>query len=241
MPHTYSKDRHRHHLSEAPANPNLAASGTEQREEPPTLLISRKVWGPDLDVDNVTPNWQRAILIQDGRVPGFPQAPIQIGQGSTIENDMESYIGHVMEVRIKAQPGETVGSVIQKALQKCYPQTKSVPAPHTLRYTLGDFPSHVIQTQEQGLVDSPNKPIFGVEIFLSHEDRLDWITIKDSTIIAFLPKPGKDGKTGEIHRTTQDGVPETTLFYTLDQGDGHQIFVRIPDTYTKKGRRPAYT
>ena len=48
MPHTYSKDRHRHHLSEAPANPNLAASDTEQREEPPTLLISRKVWGPDL-------------------------------------------------------------------------------------------------------------------------------------------------------------------------------------------------
>jgi len=110
MPHTYSKDRHRHHLSEAPANPNLAALGTEQREEPPTLLISRKVWGPDLDVDNVTPNWQRTI--QDGRVPGFPQAPIQIGQGSTIKNNMESYIGHVMEVQIKAQPSETVGSVI---------------------------------------------------------------------------------------------------------------------------------
>ena len=96
-------------------------------------------------------------------------------------------MGHVMEVQIKAQPGETVGSVIQKALQKCYPQPKSVPAPHTLRYTLGDFPSHVIQTQEQGLVDSPNKPIFGVEISLSHEDRLDWITIKDSTIIALNP------------------------------------------------------
>ena len=188
MHHTYSKDRHGHHFSETAVTPNPAASSTEESEEAPTLLISRKVWGSDLVAENDTPNWQRAILIQDGRIPGFPRAPILIGQGATIENDMESYTGHVIEVQIKAQPGETVGSVIQKALQKCYPQPKSVPAPHTLRYTLGDFPSHAIRTQERGLVDSPSThTIFGVEISLSHEDKLDWITIEDSTIIAFLP------------------------------------------------------
>jgi len=155
---------------------------------------------------------------------------------------MEPYTGHVMEVQIKAQPGETVGSAIQKALQKCYPHPKAVPAPHTLRYTLGDFPSHAIRTQEQGLIDCPSThTIFGVEISLSHEDKLDWITIKDSTIIAFLPNPDKDEETEETHMTEQDGVTETPLLHTLDQGLGHQIFVRIPDTYTNKGRRPAYT
>jgi len=37
------------------------------------------------------------------------------------------------------------------------------------------------------------------------------------------------------------GATENTLSNTLDQGDSHQILVRIPDTYTEKGRRPAYT
>jgi len=242
MHHTYSEDCHRHHFSEASVTPNPAASDTEESDEPPTFPISRKVWGPDLDTGNDTPNWQRAILIQDGRAPGFPQAPILMGQGATIENDMESYTGHIMEVQIKAQPGETVGSVIQKALLKCYPQPKSVPAPHTLRYTLGDFPSHAVRTQEQVPVDSQRiHTIPGVEISLSHEDKLDWITIEDSTIVAFLPNPDKEEETEETHMTEQEGATENPLSNTLDQGDGHQIFVRIPDTYTEKGRRQAYT
>ena len=118
----------------------------------------------------------------------------------------------------------------------------SVLAPHTLRYTLGDFPSHVIRTQEQGQIDSPNAhTIFGAEISLSYEDKLDWITIKDPTIIAFLPNLVKDKETGETHMIEQDGVTETPWLQNPDQGDVHQIFVRIPETYTHKGRKPAHT
>jgi len=174
MHHTYSKDRYRHHSSDIIEGPNSAAPGTKESEESPTLTIYRKVWGPDLEAENDNPNWQRVILIQDGRAPGFPRAPTLIRHGATIENDMEPYTGHVMEVQIKAQPGETVGSAIQKALQKCYPQPKAALAPHTLRYTLGDFPSHAIRTQELGQIDSPNPHIiFGTEISLSYEDKLD--------------------------------------------------------------------
>jgi len=242
MHQTYSDDRHRHHISEALVIPNPAASDTEEIHKPPTDPTSRKVWGPDSDILNDTPFWQRAILIQDGRAPGFPQAPIPIGQGFTIENEMEAYKGHILEVQIKAKPGETVGSAIQKALLKCYPQSASVPAPHTLRYTLGDFPSHAVRTQEQAPADSPRvHTIFGAEISLSHDDKLEWITIEDSTIIAFLPNPEKEEETEETHMPEQEGATENTLSNTLDQGDSHQIFVRIPDTYTEKGRRPAYT
>jgi len=122
MHHTYSDDRHRQHISKASVIPNPAASDTEEIEKPPTDPTSPKVWGPDLDTGNDISYWQRAILIQDGRAPGFPHAPIPIGQGFTIENEMEAYKGHILGVQIKAKPGETVGSVIQKALLKCYPQ-----------------------------------------------------------------------------------------------------------------------
>jgi len=132
MHQTYSKDRHRNYITEALAVPNLAAPDTDESHKPPIHPTSRKVWGPDLDAGNDTPYWQRAILIQDGRAPGFSQAPTQIGQGDTIENVMEEYNGHILEVRIKAKPGETVGSAIHKALLKCYPQPATVPAPHTL-------------------------------------------------------------------------------------------------------------
>jgi len=242
MHQTYSDDRHRHHIPEALAISNPAASDTEEIHKPPIDPTSGKVWGPDLDTENDTPYWQRAILIQDGRASGFLQAPIQIGQGSTIENEMEAYKGHILEVRIKAKPGETVGSAIQKALLKCYPQLASVPAPHTLRCTLGDFPSNAVWTQEQAPADSLHMHIMsGAEISLSHEDKLEWITIEDSTIIAFLPNPEMEEETEETHMPEQAGATENTLSNTLDQGDSHQILVRIPDTYTEKGRRPAYT
>jgi len=172
------------------------------------------------------------ILIQDGTAPGFPQAPIRIGQGSASINEMEEYTGHVLEVSIKANPCDTVGNVIHKLLLKCYPQPATVPAPHTLRYTLGYFPSHVVWIQEQTPADSPHLHIItGTEMSLSYEDKLEWITIKDSTIIAFLP----------AHLPEQIGATESTVSNTLDQGDTHQIFVRIPDTHTGKGRRLAHT
>ena len=242
MHQTYSEDRHRNYITEALAVPNLAAPDTDEIHMPPLDPTSRKVWGSDLDTGNYAPHWQRAILIQDGTAPGFPQAPIRIGQGSTSENEMERYKGHVLEVLIKVKPGETVGNAIHKVLLKCYPQPATVPAPHTLKYTLGDFPSHVVWTQEQTPADSPRMHIIsGTEMSLSYEDKLEWITIKDSTIIAFLPNPEMEEESDETHSPEQIGAIESTLSNTLDQGDSHQILVRIPDTYTGKGKRPAYT
>jgi len=92
--------------------------------------------------------------------------------------------------------------------------------------------------------------ISGTEMSLSYEDKLEWISIKDSTIIAFLPNPDSSGtkpprkreeESDKIQSPEQRDAIESTLSNTLDQGDTYQIFVRIPDTYTGKGRRPAYT
>jgi len=83
--------------------------------------------------------------------------------------------------------------------------------------------------------------ISGTEMSLSYEDKLEWITIKNSTIIVFLPNPEMVEKSDETQLPKQIGATESTLSNVLDQGDCHQIFVRIPDTYTGKGRRPAYT
>ena len=91
MHQTYSEDRHRYYNTEASAVPNLVAPDTDEIHIPPVDPTFRKVWSSDQETGNYTPHWQRAILIQDGTAPGFPQAPIQIGQGSTSENEMEAY------------------------------------------------------------------------------------------------------------------------------------------------------
>ena len=83
-----SDDRLRHHSSNTSLTPNPNASDIEEIEKPPTVPTFRRVWGPDLDTGHDTLYCQWAILIQDGRAPGFPQAPILIGQGFTIGNDM---------------------------------------------------------------------------------------------------------------------------------------------------------
>ena len=229
MHQTYSEDRHRNDIAGISAVPKLAAPDTEEIHVPPLDLTSRKAWGSDLGIGNKTPHWQRVILIQDGTAPGFPQAPIRIRQGSTSINEIEEYKGHVLEVLIKVEPCETVGNVIHKLLLKCYPQPATVPAPHTLRYTLGDFFSHVVWTQEQTPADSPHLHIItGTEMSLSYEDKLEWITIKDSTIIAFLPTPDSSGATSPRWRTEESdkaqspeqiGATESTFSNTLDQGE----------------------
>jgi hypothetical protein len=63
----------------------------------------------------------------------------------------------------------------------------------------------------------------GVEISLSHEDKLEWIKIKDSTIIAFLPNPEMEEEREEIQMPEQVGATENALYNTLDPGDSHQI------------------
>jgi len=89
---------------------------------------------------------------------------------------------------------------------------------------------------------------------LSYEDKLEWITKKNSTILAFLPLPN-------LHRATpsqsneemsdraqlpgQTCATESIVSNALAQEETlpstHQIFVKIPDTWTEKGRKPTYT
>jgi hypothetical protein len=137
MHQTFSDDRQRNYIAEASAVPKLAAPDTEENHTPPFTLISRKSWGSGQEARDKPLHWQMVILIQDGTDSGFIQAPIRTGQGSTRTNDVEEYKGHVLEVLIEVNPTDTVGNVIHKLLLKCYSQPVTVPAPHTLRYTLG--------------------------------------------------------------------------------------------------------
>jgi len=52
--------------------------------------------------------WQRVILIQDGKDTGFTQAPTRAGQESIRTNDTEEYKGHVLEVLIEVSPTENI-------------------------------------------------------------------------------------------------------------------------------------
>jgi len=122
----------------------------------------------------------------------------------------------------------------------------------------------------------------GREISLSHEDKLEWITQEDSTILVFLPLPDMGRATSpqsktdmldtaqlpghadvlgnrqlnpppkqqQLHYQTeplshQGESPQKSQGNDLLQEEippsSHQIFVRIPDTWTEKGRKPTFT
>ena len=73
---------------------------------------------------------------------------------------------------------------------ECYLLRSTGPAPDTLHYTLGEFPSNLVWAQDQ----TPEQRLHlnamtGREISLSYEDKLEWITQEDSTILVFLPLP----------------------------------------------------
>jgi len=80
--------------------------------------------------------------------------------------------------------------MIQKALALCYPPGAIVPSPDTLHYTLGEHPSHLIWTQgRRPFYDTQVNALTNREISLSHDDRLECITLETATICAFLPPP----------------------------------------------------
>ena len=89
---------------------------------------------------------------------------------------------------------------------------------------------------------------------LSCEDKLEWITKEDSTILAFLPLPDSDRATSSQSNEEMSDMAqppgqayakESVLSNDLVQRGTlpptHQIFVRIPEIWTEKGRKPAYT
>jgi len=162
-------------------------------------------------------------------------------------DDIEEYKGHVLEVLIEVSPTDNVGNEVHKLLLKCYSQPATVPAPYTLRYTLKEFPSNLVWTQERTPADSLHlNAISGIEMSLSYEGKLEWITKKNYTILAFLPLP-------DLHRATpsqsneemsdmaqlpgQTCATESVVSNAIAQGETlpstHQIFVKILDTGKK--------
>jgi len=209
MHQTFSVDRHRNYTAETSAVHKLDTPDTEEIHAPPSGLTSRKSWGSDHKTREKTPHWQRVILTQDCTAPGFIQAPIRTGQCSCRTNDVEEYKGHVLEVLIEVNPNDTVSNAIHKLLLKCYSQPATVPAPHTLRYTLGDLPSHVVWTQEQTPTDSLHlNASTGIEMSPAYEDKLEWITTKDSTIIPFLPPLDLFRATSSRHGKDKSGMAQ---------------------------------
>ena len=84
------------------------------------------------------------ILIQNGKDTGFTQAPIRAGLESTRTNSTEKYKGNVLEVLIEVNPTESIGNTVHKVLMEYYLLRFTVPAPDTLHYTLGKFPSNLV-------------------------------------------------------------------------------------------------
>jgi len=117
---------------------------------------------------------QRVILIQDGRDKGFTQAPTRAGLESIRTAGTEEYKGHVLEVQIEVSPTESIGNTVHKILLECYLQRSTVPAPDTLYYTLGEFPSNLVWAQEQTTEHSIQlNAMIGREMSLSYEDKLE--------------------------------------------------------------------
>jgi len=197
MHQSFSDNRQKNHIAEALAVPTLTDPGTDETDTTPTLPPSpQKLWASDQEAGDAVFKWQRVILIQDGKDKGFTQAPIRVGLESIRASGTEEYEGHVLEVLIEVNPTESIGNTVHKILLECYLQRSTVPAPDTLHYTLGEFPSNLVWAQEQ----TPEHSLYlnGMtrrEMSLSHEDKLEWITKEDSTVLVFLPLPDTDRAT----------------------------------------------
>ena len=172
MHQSFSDNRQRSHTAEASVVPNPTAPDTDEIDTASTLLPrSRKLWASDQEARDVLLRWQRVILIQDGKDKGFTQAPIRAEIESIRTNDTEEYKGYVLEVLIEVSATENVGNAVHRLLLKCYSQRSTVPAPDTLQYTLGKFPSNLVSTQEQTPEHSLHlNAISGIEMSLSCED-----------------------------------------------------------------------
>ena len=173
--------------------------------------------------------------------------------------------------------------MIQTVLTECYSAGSKIPAPDTLHYTLGEQLINSVWTQDRRPCHDlqPNE-LIGREISLSHDDKLEWITEENSTIIVFLPLPDmgmamSPRSTTAMSDTVQQprhvDVPSSWQSNPLPtqqqlhhhtpqqscQGEpqqksqehdllqeeippsSQQIFIRIPDTWTERGRKPTFT
>ena len=193
MHQTFSDNLQQCHSTEVLTEPRntLSDPGTVGKGSTLTLYPRpRKLWASGQGAGDVALKWQRVILIQDGKDKGFTQAPIREELESARTGGIEKYKGHVLEVLIEVSPTESIGNTVHKILLECYLQRSTVPAPDTLHYTLGEFPSNLVWSQEQAAEHSlHSNAMTGREMSLSYEDKFEWITKEDSTILVFLPLP----------------------------------------------------
>jgi len=155
---------------------------------PTPPLEPRRLWSSEQE--GVDSQWRNVILIQHGSDKGFTQAPPRSGADFTSPTHPEFYSGHVLAVMIATRPTDSIGHMIQQVLKLCYPPGLTVPSPDTLHYTLGEHPSHLAWTQDrQPSYDTHLLNGTTREIVLSHDDRLEYITLGTATIYAFLPPP----------------------------------------------------
>ena len=153
-------------------------------------LEPRRLWASKQCGGDVLLKWQNVVLIQHGQDTGFTQAPPRTGVESAGSSNPEVYKGHVMHVMIAILPTESIGHMIQKALALCYPSGAIVPSHDTLHYTLREYPSHLVWTQgRRPFYDTHINVLTNRQISLSHDDRLECITLETATIYAFLPPP----------------------------------------------------
>jgi len=123
-----------------------------------------------------------------GNTLTLPPRPRKLWASGQRASEAAKYKGHVLEVLIEAIPTESIGNTVHKILLECYPLRSTVPAPDTLHYTLGEFPSNLVWAQEQTPEHSLHlNAMTGREISLSCEDKLEWITKKDS-LLSLLKK-----------------------------------------------------
>jgi len=152
MHQTFSNNLQQYHLAEAltesrntPTDPGTDGMGTTSTLPP----RPRKLWASDQGAGDAALKWQRVILIQDGKDKGFTQAPIREGLESARTRGTEKYEGHVLAVLTEVSPTDSIGNIVHDILLECYLQRSTVPAPDTLHYTLGKFPSNLVWSQEQ--------------------------------------------------------------------------------------------
>jgi len=177
MHQTFSDNLQQHHSAETLTEPRdiLTDPGTDGKGNTLTLPPRpRRLWASGQGASDAALKWQRVILIQDGKDKGFTQAPIRAGLESIRTRGTEEYKGHVLEVLIEVSPTESIGNTVHKILLECYLQRSTVPAPDTLHYTLGEFPSNLVWAQEQTPEHSLHlNAMTGREMSLSHEDKLE--------------------------------------------------------------------
>ena len=188
---SFSDNRQESHIAEIAAVSTPPAPDIDQTDTTPTPPPGpRRLWFSDQDAGDNLLKWQNVILIQHGQDIGFTQAPIQAGLESTRTSGSEKYQGHVLQILIEVRPTESIGNIVHKALMECYFLRSIVPSPETYHYTLGEYPSNLVWAQDRIPEHSLHlNASTGREISLSHEDKLEWITQEDSTILVFLPPP----------------------------------------------------